>query len=109
MTASNLVSLTVFDHTLSFRADADFAMHLRDLAEEAERRAILARAENRNDPHSTAAFLIRAVDTLLGTGTVDRLFPEQSPDVFDLCEILCEVTNAFHAYRQRRMSRLFYG
>ena len=109
MTPSNLVSLTLFDHTVSFHVDVDFATRLRDLAEEAERRAILARVENRNDPRSTADFLARAVDTLLGLGTVSRLFPKQEPDVFDLCEILCEVANAFHAYRQKRLGRLYYG
>ena len=104
-----VITLHIGGHRFSFRADSDFAERACQLGEEAERRAALASAEERQKPHEVASFLSYAIDTLIGAGPIETLFGEAVPEILDLLDILNYILDAFHTYRNRRLSRLQEG
>jgi hypothetical protein len=106
---SGVLRVKVDGKELSFRCDTEFAENAANLAEEAERRAMLAKAHNKNTPYETSAFLSYAIDTLVGDGTVETLFGEDLPDAVALCEVLSLIIDAFDEYRRARLSRLTEG
>ena len=92
-----------------FRADSAFAERACSLGNEAKRRALLAAAEGRHDPDGTKSFLIRAIDTLLGDGSITSIFGEASPDTLDLLDILDVIMSEFYRYRTERLARVKEG
>lgn len=104
-----IVSVCIEGRIFPFRADSAFAARVAALAAEASERAEEAKENGSHAPESVSAFLTRCVDTLLGEGTVARIFVGRTPEVLDLCDVLGAVTDAFHDYRARRLRRLRRG
>lgn len=77
------------------------------LADEAVRLSMLT--ESGKCAGVTAGFLSRAIDELIGEGTVDDIFGEEEPDLFGLCEIITLIAESFGEYRQRRYRRMIDG
>ncbi len=106
---TGLLSVVIEGKTFPFRADSDFAAQVCLLGEEAERRAAIASAEERNDPVEVAAFLSYAIDCLLGDGAVEEIFGEEIPVVLPLLDILDRITRIFCDYRRSRLAALKEG
>ena len=105
----NLLSITVEGKRFFFRADSTFAERAHELGKEAERRAMLAAAQNRHDPEGTASFLRRAINTLMEDDVTDQVFPDQEGDILDLLDLLERIMDAFHTYRACRIAKLKEG
>ncbi len=101
-----ILSIAIEGRDFTFRADSAFAERVAELAREAERRIVMASAEERHDAVEVAAFLSYAVDSLLGDGTVEAIFGEEMPEILSLLDILDVIMNAFHAYRASRIAKL---
>lgn len=106
---TGILTVSFEGHDFSFRSDSAFAEQVADLAEEAERRAVMASAEDRHDPVETAAFLSYAVDSLLGDGTIETIFGEDLPEILPLLDILEGIMEVFHQYRTARIAALKEG
>lgn len=74
------------------------------LADEAMRLAALT--ENGRRSGVTAAFLVRAIDELLGEGSSAEIFRDGEPDLFGLCDIITFIAVRFERYRDMRRKRL---
>ncbi len=105
---NGMLEVRVNGLTLTFRADSAFAEKTDRLGKEAEERAAAA-AAGRRDPDGVAAFLCRALDTLLGEGTVASIFGDEPPEILDLLDVLDLVMSEFHRYRTARIGRLKEG
>ena len=105
---AHTVPLCINGHEFSFVADSEFAERIAALADEAGKRAEKCK-ETGEDACDATAFLSYAVDTLIGDGAVDVIFGDSAPDPIDLCDILGYISDAFHAYRKRRIERLKEG
>ena len=104
-----LLSVMIEGKTFSFRADSDFAALIHELGTEAERRANMSSADERNDPVEAAAFLSYAIDCLLGDGAVDTIFGGTDPDTLSLLDILDHIMRVFLEYRAARLAALKEG
>ncbi|MBQ4064943.1 MAG: hypothetical protein IJD10_02470 [Clostridia bacterium] len=105
---NGLLEVRVNGLALAFRADSAFAEKAARLGREAEERAAAA-AAGVQDPQGVSAFLIRALDTLLGEGTVATVFGEGEIEILDLLDLLDLVMSEFHRYRAARIARLKEG
>lgn len=110
--------LTIEDATVRFRingiefsfvADSEFSLRLSELAREASERADLCGSNEIYDGSEATAFLCYAIDSLIGDGTIERIFGDTCPDPIDLCDILGIISEAFHEYRTLRLNRIKEG
>lgn len=99
----NTVRLTVNGKEISFRADSEFSSRLASLANEAAEKK--ENCEN-DDEIEVSAFLSYVLDTLIGDGTVEKLFGDILPDPLDLCDVISFVADAFGDYRRRRIAAI---
>ena len=103
------VSFLINGKTYYFYADNEFASLLSSLAEEATSRAEICHSLCITDGSEAMEFLCQAIDTLVGDGTVEDIFGDSDPNVFDLCEVLGIISAAFHEYRDERLNRIREG
>lgn len=90
--------------TYTLLAVPELTETLSKLANEAARLSSLTADGGRSGV--AAGFLARAIDTLLGEGTVDEVFGGREPDLFGLCEIITYIAARFGNYREMRRRRL---
>lgn len=98
--------LNISGHTFTILANSDLAERVALLAGEAALRADAAHESGEYDIGGVCGFLCRIIDSLVGEGTVETIFGDDEPDVFDLCDIISYICDEFSAYRRRRLSRL---
>ena len=103
---SKTVSVTLYGNAFTFLADSDFSLRLEALADETARRAALTATDRRRDPEATAAFLMHVLETLLGSGTANQLYGEVLPDPLVVCNDVCTVIDAYHAFRLSYIKRI---
>ncbi len=104
---SGTIELFISGHSFTIKADSSFAETLSQLSEDAEYRAMLA--SESGSYSKTTEFLCYIIDTILGKGSVEAIFSEAEPNVFDLCEIIDYVCDEFSKYRKNRLDRLYKG
>ena len=100
-----ILSLRIAGKEFQVKPDSCFAEQLSLLAEEAGRRAAIA-ASSKATGEEILEFLSYAIDSLVGEGTIELLFGEEEPDLFDLCDILSYLCDCFSEYRRERLARL---
>ena len=102
----SLISLNINGHVFTIRADSELAERVAMLAGEASVKADNARECDERDISGVCGFLCRIVNTLIGENTVETVFGDEEPDVFDLCDIISYVCDEFSEYRRKRLKRL---
>ncbi len=100
-----LIPVCLEGKRFTFRADSDFAACVARLAEEAMEQAENDNSGDRDYPE-VAAFLCYVIDSLIGDGTIEELYGEETPDLFTLLTLLDAIIEAFDGYRKRRLTAL---
>jgi len=100
---SNTVTLDFNGKLFDVCMDSDFSRRMKALAKECDQRAKAICDEGCNT-ENVGEFLTSMINSLLGQDAADSILEGRVYDIYDLCDILVYICDAYSEHSQKRLA-----